>query len=167
MRLESHARGKGFLVKAGVGGFALLLLACADTPGGAAGAAQAFESLFTAAHSGIEQKRHEVVRDEAAWTRAWSEIHSRSGSVPPVPAVDFARDMLILVALGTRPTGGFSVKVRGIEASGERIEVEVLESCPPPDAMVTAALTQPVEVVRVAAQPLAPTFKEVREPSCR
>jgi hypothetical protein len=167
MRLEKHGRGRAALAAAGGGVVALALLACASTPGGAAGAPQAFESLFSAAHSGIEQKRHDVVRDQAAWARAWSEIHARSGSAPAPPVVDFGKDMLILVALGTRPSGGFSVKVRGIEASGERVEVEVLESCPPQGAMVTAALTQPVEVVRVAAQPLAPTFKEVREPSCR
>jgi hypothetical protein len=59
------------------------------------------------------------------------------------------------------------VKVRGVATRGGRLEVVVLESCPAQGAMVTAALTQPVEVVRVARLSQTPTFKEQRDSSCR
>jgi hypothetical protein len=72
-----------------------------------------------------------------------------------------------VAALGTRPTGGFGVKVRSVSTQGDRLEVVVLETCPPQGAMVTAALTQPVEVVRVARLSQTPTFKEQRDSSCR
>jgi hypothetical protein len=57
--------------------------------------------------------------------------------------------------------------VRSVSAQGDRLEVVVLETCPPQGAMVTAALTQPVEVVRVARLSQAPNFKEQRDTSCR
>lgn len=156
-------------MKAGLMLSALALLACTSGPSGSdgSGSAQAFATVVTAFHSGISEKRREVVRDQAGWTRLWAEIHAGRTSAEAAPTVDFSRHMLIVVALGTRPTGGFAVKVRGVETRGDRLEVAVLESCPPPGAMVIAALTQPVEVVRVPWLDQQPTFKEQREPSCR
>ncbi len=150
-------------------GAALAMLACASGPSGTegSGAEQPFEAVVTQQHSGIEEKRLEVVRDQASWSRLWSEIHRGQDPAPPAPAVDFSKEMLIVAALGTRPTGGFGVKVRSVSTQGDRLEVVVLEPCPPQGAMVTAALTQPVEVVRVARLSQTPTFKEQRDSSCR
>jgi len=156
-------------MKAGLMFSALALLACTTGPSGSDGndLAHAFEAVVTTFHSGISEKRREIVRDQAGWTRLWAEIHAGQTPAEPAPAVDFSQHMLIVAALGTRPTGGFAVKVRGVATRGGRLEVAVLESCPPPGAMVTTALTQPVEVVRVPKLPQQPTFKEERETSCR
>jgi hypothetical protein len=156
-------------MKAGLMLCALALLACTTGPSGSDenDSPQAFETVVSAFHSGIGEKRRETVRDQASWTRLWAEIHAGQTPVEPPPAVDFSREMLVAVALGTRPTGGFAVKVRGVATRGDRLEVAVLETCPPPGAMVTAALTQPVEVVRVPRLSQTPTFKEERETSCR
>jgi hypothetical protein len=156
-------------MKTELAGAALAMLACTSGPSGSegTGAEQPFESVVSELHSGIAEKRREVVRDQESWARLWSEINRGQDSAGPPPAVDFSRQMLIVAALGTRPTGGFAVKVRGVSTRGDRLEVVVLESCPAQGAMVTAALTQPVEVVRVARLPQNPTFKEQRETSCR
>jgi hypothetical protein len=156
-------------MKTELAGAALAMLACASGPSGSegTGAEQPFESVVSELHSGIAEKRREVVRDQESWGRLWSEIHRGQDSAGQPPAVDFSREMLIVAALGTRPTGGFAVKVRGVATRGDRLEVVVLESCPAQGAMVTAALTQPVEVVRVARLSQTPTFKEQRETSCR
>ena len=156
-------------MKAELAGAAFAMLACASGPSGSEGTGteQPFQSVVSELHSGIAEKRREVVRDQESWARLWSEIHRRQDSAGQPPAVDFSRQMLILAALGTRPTGGFAVKVRGVSTRGEQLEVVVLESCPAQGAMVTAALTQPVEVVRVARLSQTPTFKEQRETSCR
>lgn len=146
-----------------------LLAACAGT--GPSGAEEttvqhAFETVLAQAHSGIAERRREVIHDEETWGRLWAEIHAGAVPAPPRPAVDFARDMLILVASGTRSSGGYSIKVRSVATRGGRLEVSVLETCPARGAMVTLALTQPVEVVRVPKLPLAPTFQDARADSC-
>jgi hypothetical protein len=156
-------------MKAGLTCAAFAMLACASGPSGSDGtdAAQAVESVFSAFHSGIREKRREVIRDASGWARLWSEIHANGTGAGQPPAVDFSRDMLIAAALGTRPSGGYAVKVRSVAARSDRLEVDVLETCPKPGAMVTAALTQPLEVVRVPRLPQTPTYKEERETSCR
>jgi len=163
------AEAPGVGIVAGLGLTAAILVACAA---GTSGGSQAtiehpFETLLAEAHSGISERRREVVRDEASWARLWAEIHAGFTPAPPLPAVDFARHMLIAVALGTRPSGGFGVKVRSVASRGERLEVSVAESCPAAGAMVTLSLTQPVEVVRVARLTQTPTFQETRAAACR
>jgi len=148
---------------------AALLAACAAAgpSDGESTAEHPFEAILAAAHTGLAEGRREVIRDEASWVRIWSEIHAGATPAPPLPPVDFAQHMLIAVALGTRPSGGFGVKVRSVATRGERLEVAVVESCPAAGAMVTQSLTQPVEVVRAPRLAQTPTFRETRAASCR
>lgn len=166
-RVTAEATGPGMV--AGLGLAAALLVACAAGMSGGSDAAveQPFETVLAETHSGVVEPRREVIRDQASWVRLWAEIHAGVTPAPPLPAVDFAQHMLIAVALGTRPSGGFGVKVLSVVSRGERLEVSVAESCPAAGAMVTLALTQPVEVVRVSRLSQAPTFKETRGASCR
>jgi hypothetical protein len=147
---------------------ATLVAACAAaTPSDAGDAEQPIESVLAQAYSGLSEKRREVVRDQAAWARLWDEIHAASTPAPERPAVDFARDMLIAVAAGTRPSGGFSIAVQGVVTQGSELLISVHETCPAPGAMVTMGLTQPVAVVRVPRLTQAAKFRETRGPSCR
>jgi len=146
-----------------------LLAACTSAgPSDPADAEHPFETVLAAAYSGLTEQRREVVRDDAGWARLWAEIHAGADPLPPRPAVDFARDMLIAVAAGTRPSGGFSIKVRGVTTrGGEALEVAVLETCPAPGSKVSMGLTQPVEVVRVLRLAQPARFRSERTASCR
>jgi hypothetical protein len=142
--------------------------ACAGAgPSAGSDAEQRIQTVISETHSGLAEARREVVRDAASWTRLWSEIHAGRDPVPALPAVDFEREMLIAVASGTRPTGGFSIQVTAVATRGDRLEVAVLERCPDADAIVTMALTQPVAVVRVAKLAQTPTFQDTRTGACR
>src|SRR5262245_15908184 len=58
-------------------------------------------------HSNIDAARQVVVRDAAGWGALWKQ-HAGDR---PMPAVDFAREAVAAVFLGTRPTGGFGVEL--------------------------------------------------------
>jgi hypothetical protein len=144
------------------GGWLIALLAAAVAVGTVAGddgegedcernegAVIEFEVVVDEAMCGIETPRRKVIRDEAAWAELWSEIHRTVEPVPERPEVDFSRQMLIVVAMGTRRSGGFDISVRDIRAIEDGLEVAVQESEPATGAMVGMSLTQPVEVVRV------------------
>ena len=47
---------------------------------------------------------------------------------------------------GEKPTGGYSLAVRSARLEGERVSVQLALKEPPPDAMVTQALTYPYAV---------------------
>ena len=146
----------------------VLLAACAAAgPGPGGGSAQDFQTLLAEARSGLAEPRREVVRDQAGWSRLWADIHAGAEPDPPLPVIDFADQMLIVVASGTRPSGGNSIGVTRVERLGDRLDVEVLETCPAAGARVSMALVQPVEVIRLARSELPTRFRDRRDSSCR
>ncbi len=58
---------------------------------------------------------------------------------------------IVTIHAGQKPTGGYSVEVRRVERQGKRCIVHYAVVEPPPDAMVTQAITYPAAVVRIAA----------------
>jgi hypothetical protein len=97
--------------------------------------------------SGITVPQRLVVRDDASYARFWSSL----GVGGERPAVDFTRDVVIGVAGGQRSTGGYSIAVEQVVRAGTSATVRVVETTPGPGCMMTQALTQPVDVVVVAA----------------
>jgi len=125
-----------------------------------------FETVLTEARSGLAEPRREVIRSEEAWRELWARVFSGVTPTPPRPTIDFSREMLIVVALGERRSGGFGIAVQRVSPRADGLEIEVLESCPAPGAMVSMGLTQPLEVVRLEKQPQAPSFLQVKSPTC-
>jgi len=109
--------------------------------------------------TGIGESRRLVIRDANGWAQFWSEL-----GVGEQPAVDFNRDVVIAVAAGQRPTGGYEIVIDRVAQSGGQLTVEVVERTPGPNCMTTASLTQPVDVVVVpAADAKSPSFLERKE----
>lgn len=138
----------------------------APSQGPAAGDAVPHETLVSQAYSGIESPLREVIREPAAWEDLWRRIHAGTSPVPPPPPVDFEREMLVVAALGTRMSGGFGISVTRVIAGEEGLRVTLRESCPPPGAMVTMALVQPVQVIRVPRADQPVVFELERAPEC-
>lgn len=114
--------------------------------------------------TGIGESRRLVIRDANAWAQFWSEL-----GVGEQPSVDFNRDVVVAVAAGQRPTGGYEIAVDRVTQSDGQLTVEVVERTPGPNCMTTASLTQPVDVVVVpAADAKSLSFLERKEiQSCR
>jgi hypothetical protein len=80
------------------------------------------------------------------------------------PSVDFNHDVVVAVAAGQRPTGGYEIAIDRVTQSDSRLTVEVVERTPGPNCMTTASLTQPVDVVVVpAADAKSLSFLERKE----
>ena len=80
----------------------------------------------------------------------WSAIYADHTTPPPAPQVDFSRHLVVGRAMGPRPTGGFSVVVTGLLREGGQYVVQVRETSPGPDCVVTLAQTSPVDLALIA-----------------
>ncbi len=67
-----------------------------------------------------------VVRDSASWTRLWSDLWA--GRPPAEPAVDFSRDMVVVVTASEICFGG--VTIEEIELSRGVLEVRYADAAP-------------------------------------
>jgi hypothetical protein len=109
--------------------------------------------------TGIGESRRLVIRDANAWAQFWSEL-----GVGEQPSVDFNHDVVVAVAAGQRPTGGYEIAIDRVTQSDGQLTVEVVERTPGPNCMTTASLTQPVDVVVVpAADARSLSFLERKE----
>jgi hypothetical protein len=108
----------------------------------------AFSTIYRGTQSHIEEPREVVIRTAGEWSELW-KAHAPAA---PVPIVNFRREMVVGVFLGTRPTGGYSVEVATIEPKGSETVVTYRVEEPGRDAMVTQALTSPVHLVRLSTR---------------
>lgn len=100
-------------------------------------------------HSGVEQRARLVIRDQAAWSDFWRDATGHETPAPPIPALDFASEMVIVAAMGSRPSGGYAIAIESVQESAAGLHVSVMESSPGPQCMVLTVITAPVVAVRV------------------
>ena len=107
--------------------------------------------------SAIDAPRQVTVRSAAEWAALWKE----NGAGAPPPAVDFSREMVVGVFLGSRPTSGYGVEiVRTIGNSGALV-VEYVETRPSRDVIAAQILTAPYHLVSIPKHEGTVAFKKV------
>jgi len=97
--------------------------------------------------SGLGAAERLVIRDDTTYARLWARLAVGG----PRPPVDFSRDAVVVVAGGQRSTGGYSIAVDQALRTGSELSLNVVETTPAPGCIMTQALTQPVDIVVVAA----------------
>ena len=100
-------------------------------------------------NSGLREAIRSVVRDSATWRQWWERVTADRRVRPQLPVVNFARDMLVIVALGTQSSTGYNVNVDSVTSSGRVSRVYVRVAGPGRGCVVGNAETSPVDVVRV------------------
>jgi len=91
-----------------------------------------------------------VIRDQAAWAEAWRTLHAGHQSEPPLPLVEFDREIVVLAALGSRNTGGYDVLLEAASIEGSQVTLTVRETAPGSTCARIHVLTQPVDIARLS-----------------
>lgn len=127
----------------------LLAAACshASDKAPAAAAAVPFETLVQRSIPGQSgPTRREVVRDETAWRAAWAELREGSDLPEEPPAVDFARQMVIVAAMETQSCIS-KVTIQSItRTAGGPLVIDLLEAPPAPNCVCFTS-ERPIHVV--------------------
>jgi hypothetical protein len=83
------------------------------------------------------------------------------------PIVDFSTEIVVLIDLGGRPTGGYSVDVVRATATGQNLKIDWVETRPGANCVVTTALTRPFVFAAVSRRDGTVTFSgSVRTVNC-
>jgi hypothetical protein len=93
--------------------------------------------------SGISVARQVVVRGDSDWSALWRE-HAPEKSRP---VIDFSRETIVGVFLGTRPNAGFGVEITGYREDGGRTVVAYRETMPSPGAITAQVIVAPYHLV--------------------
>lgn len=111
---------------------------------------------------------YHIVKSRQAWEELWRELEPRTSrkqgqTVPnPLPGFDFQRSVLIIAAMGTRPTGGYSVEISSVVETSQRIVVTVAEQSPGSKCVTTQSFTYPIAIATTAQTQKPFEFEFVR-----
>jgi hypothetical protein len=108
--------------------------------------------------SNMDDARQAVVRTTGEWNALW-RLHAPER---PQPAVDFGKEMVVGVFIGSRPTGGYSVTIVGVEDGPKGTVVRYRESAPGPNAITAQVITSAYHLVAVPARAGDVSFERVK-----
>jgi hypothetical protein len=95
--------------------------------------------------SNIDDAKRVLVRTDAEWTTLWREHHPDK----PRPAVDFSKEMVVGVFMGSRPNAGFSTAIVSATAANGALIVRYSEQVPAPGSISAQVLTFPFHLVAI------------------
>ena len=122
-------------------------------------------SLLQEHYSGLRDSLRQVITDSDVLARIWAQAHEGRSEVPPVPTIDFAREMVLVAAHGTRNSGGYTITIDSVVVTGESMYVYVRKTSPGPTCGTTGALTEPASIVAVPRSTATVVFHETSQRS--
>jgi len=124
---------------------------------------------------GIWDRRRMVIRDRETWGDVWTQIYSSPVSFswagpgserirtvpPPPPEIDFSRNMLLVVTMGSAPNGGYAITVDGVFEHANQLEVVVRNTSPGRSCFTLQMVTSPVDIVELEKREGSVIFRDL------
>jgi len=95
--------------------------------------------------SGMDAPRQATVRTPAEFATLWKS-HAADRKMPDV---DFTKNMVVGIFLGSRPTAGFGVEIVSAQPESGTLVVKYKETRPSRDTIAAQVLTSPFHLVAV------------------
>ena len=104
-----------------------------------------FTNLAKGDVSGQQEARQVTIRTAAEWNALW-KVHAPTEKMP---AVDFAKNMVVGIFLGSKPSAGHEVEITGVRTQDKEVIVEYVQKQPGRGTMAAQILTEPFHLVSV------------------
>jgi len=118
----------------------------------------ALRTLDKGDQSNMDDAKQAVARTAAEYTALWTQ-HSPDR---PRPAVDFSKDMIVGVFLGSRPTAGWVLEIVSAAPDGDAFVVRYRELAPPSGGVTAQVLTSYYHLVAVPKTAATVRFEKVK-----
>ena len=128
--------------------FSIMLTSCPDKTQQNSQDDNSFVSLYKGRMNGAGdmKQQNKVVKSEKEWKRLLSQL---TISQTNLPEIDFSKNTLLVLIDKVRNTGGFSVEVENVKTENDKLIVVVKHTGPKPTDMVTMAIEQPFQVIKI------------------
>ncbi len=105
--------------------------------------------------TGGDAPSFELATTDAQFENLWRRAYGGMLTPPPLPAVDFGRESVAAVFLGTQASGGYGVEVHNVALEGSEAFLDVAVTEPAPGTLTTQALTNPWVMVALGVPDLS------------
>ena len=110
--------------------------------------------------SGLNASERIVIRTQHEWAELWDRMLNAHSPKPPIPFVDFSQHMLLVAAMGGKPTGGYAIRIESVSRQNAVITAHVRLTSPGNSCFTTQAFTEPADIVRIARSELPVVFHD-------
>lgn len=100
-------------------------------------------------YAGFSEPARLVVRDSGRWAEVWTRAFVARSEVPPRPAIDFSREIVLVAAQGAQGSSGYDISIDRVASRDGAIAVDVTTTSPGERCVVLAVITSPVMMVRI------------------
>jgi hypothetical protein len=104
----------------------------------------AFKTIDQSTRSAVREARNVLVKDAASWAALWAQ---HAGAEAALPVVDFGKQMVIGVFLGTRENGCYSTAISRVAQFGNKISVLHIDTVPGMGVLCTLQITAPAHLI--------------------
>jgi PrcB C-terminal len=105
----------------------------------------AFTNVAKGDVSGQQETKQVIVRTAAEWKALWKD----HASTDKLPNIDFTKDMVVGIFLGSKPSAGHEVEITGVRPQEKELVVEYVQKQPGRGTMAAQILTEPYHLVAV------------------
>lgn len=111
------------------------------------------------AQSNVDDGLQTAPRGEAEWSALWRKHNYNR----PAPPIDFSKEMVVAVFMGSRPTAGFAVEIVSATERDGKLVVAYRETTPKPGAVSAQVLTAPYHIAAIPASSAALAFEKIKD----
>ncbi|MBZ5560240.1 MAG: protease complex subunit PrcB family protein [Acidobacteriia bacterium] len=119
----------------------------------------AMRTIAKGDQSTMDDAKQAVARTPAEWQALWRQHDPERRP----PAVDFTKEMVIGVFLGSRPTAGWVYEIVSAASEGETLVVRYREIAPPPGGVTAQVLTSYFHLVAVPKTSATVRFEKIQK----
>lgn len=110
-------------------------------------------------NGGMSQRARLVIRNRAEFNELWNKITSTASDKPPLPEVDFSREMLIVAAMGQQPSR-YEIIIDSACEIDNQLEVSVRSTRFLTCGLQAGLPPETVDIVRLPKTDLPVVFRE-------
>jgi hypothetical protein len=105
---------------------------------------------------GISERARLVIRNREEFDELWKDIFGLVSDKPALPEIDFAREMIIVAAMGQQPSTGYHIFID----SACEVDNQLVRSINFSRCGQFPSQTAPADIVRLPKTDLPVTFRE-------
>ena len=117
----------------------------------------ALRQLDKGDQSNVDDARQTVARTADEYNTLW-RLHAPDR---PQPKVDFAKEMVVGVFMGSRPTAGFAIEILGTRDEAGTLVVQYRETRPARGMITAQVITSAYHIVAISSRPATVRFERI------
>ena len=120
-----------------------------------------FEILAEDFYGGMTHSKFIVIKDETTLNEIYKLINKSKSPGIKIPIINFEKETVLVLFLGEKSSGGYSIAVEQILDENEKVTVKYKVTLPKLGEMVTTVMTQPYCIIKIPKTLKEVVFKKI------